>query len=252
MNPTSRDRRLMIVRKNSEVEMFGNFGRALLGLVLVAGTVLVLGNRATAAATASGGALPNPIVDDALAPAKGEQTAVFAGGCFWGIQAVFQHVKGVKSAISGYAGGSVPSPSYEEVSSGRTGHAESVRVVYDPSQVTYGQLLRVFFSVGLDPTQKNRQGPDVGTQYRSALFYMNDSQKRIATAYIDQLTKAKSFSKPIVTEVSPLKEFNVAEAYHQNYATLHPYDPYIVINDAPKVAALKRELAVLYTEPVKR
>ena len=232
--------------------MFGNFGRALLGLLLVGGTVLVLGNRATAAATASGGVLPSPVVDDALAATKGEQTAVFAGGCFWGIQAVFQHVKGVKSAISGYAGGTVTSPSYEEVSSGRTGHAESVRVVYDPSQVTYGQLLRVFFSVGHDPTQKNRQGPDVGTQYRSAIFYMTDSQKRIASAYIDQLTKAKSFSKPIVTEVSPLKEFNIAEAYHQNYATLHPYDPYIVINDAPKVAALKRELAVLYTEPAKR
>ena len=232
--------------------MFGNFGRAILGLLLVAGIVLVLGNRASAAATASGGVLPSPVVDDALAPAKGEQTAVFAGGCFWGIQAVFQHVKGVKSAISGYAGGTAPSPSYEDVSSGSTGHAESVRVVYDPSQVTYGQLLRVFFSVGHDPTQKNRQGPDVGTQYRSAIFYMNDSQKRIATAYIDQLTKAKSFSRPIVTEVSALHGFNVAEAYHQNYATLHPYDPYIVFNDAPKVAALKRDLAVLYTEQPNR
>ena len=229
--------------------MLGNIGRAILSLVLVAGVVLVLGNRATAASTNRSGALPAPVVDDALATSKGEQTAVFAGGCFWGIQAVFQHVKGVKSAISGYAGGTVASPSYEEVSSGSTGHAESVRVVYDPSQVTYGQLLRVFFSVGHDPTQLNRQGPDVGTQYRSAIFYNSVSQKRIATAYIAQLTQAKAFSRPIVTEVSALRAFNVAEAYHQNYATLHPHDPYIMINDAPKVANLRSQLADLYTEP---
>lgn len=228
--------------------MHSNIGRALLGLLIVAGTVLVLGNRATAASSRSG-ALPSPLVDDALATAKGEQTAVFAGGCFWGVQAVFEHVKGVKSAISGYAGGKVASPSYEEVSSGTTGHAESVRVTYDPSQVTYGQLLRVFFSVAHDPTQLNRQGPDVGTQYRSAVFYTNDSQKRIAAAYIDQLTKAKAFSRPIVTEVSALKGFNVAEDYHQDYARLHPYEPYIVINDAPKVKNLRRDLALLYVEP---
>ncbi len=231
--------------------MLGNIGRAILGLIVVAGVVLVLGNRATAASTSRSGVLPAPVVDDALAASKGEQTAVFAGGCFWGIQAVFQHVKGVKSAISGYAGGTAASPSYEEVSSGSTGHAESVRVVYDPSQVTYGQLLRVFFSVGHDPTQLNRQGPDVGTQYRSAIFYNSESQKRIATAYIAQLTQAKAFGRPIVTEVSQLRGFNVAEAYHQNYATLHPYDPYILINDAPKVANLRRQLADLYIEPAK-
>ncbi len=231
--------------------MLGNFGRLIIGLLLVAGIVLVLGNRATAATT-SPRAFPVALVDDALAASKGEQTAIFAGGCFWGIQAVFEHVKGVKSAISGYAGGTVASPSYEQVSSGNTGHAESVRVVYDPSQVTYGQLLRVFFSVAHDPTLLNRQGPDVGTQYRSAIFYGSDSQKRIATAYVSQLTKAKAFSRPIVTEISPLKAFNVAEAYHQEYATLHPYDPYIAINDAPKVAALRRELAVLYAEPARR
>jgi peptide-methionine (S)-S-oxide reductase len=228
--------------------MTSNIGRAVLGLLIVAGTVLVLGNRATAGSTRSG-ALPSPAVDDALATVKGEQTAVFAGGCFWGIQAVFEHVKGVKSAISGYAGGNVASPSYEQVSSGSTGHAESVRVVYDPSQVTYGQLLRVFFSVAHDPTQLNRQGPDVGTQYRSAIFFGNDSQKRIAVAYIDQLTKAKAFNRPIVTEVSALKSFNVAEDYHQDYARLHPYQPYIVINDAPKVKNLQRDLASLYVEP---
>jgi peptide-methionine (S)-S-oxide reductase len=231
--------------------MSGNIGRAALGFLLVAGVVLVLGNRATAASAERPGALPSPLVDDALAKSKGEQTAVFAGGCFWGIEAVFEHVRGVKSAVSGYAGGAAPSPSYEEVSSGSTGHAESVRVVYDPSQVTYGQLLRVFFSVAHDPTQLNRQGPDVGTQYRSAIFYVNDSQKRIATAYIDQLTGAKAFRRPIVTEVSALRKFNVAEAYHQEYAALHPYQPYIVINDAPKVASLRRELAELYIEPAK-
>ena len=232
--------------------MLGNIGRAILGLLLVAGIVLVLGNRATAASSNRSGALPAPTVDDALAASKGEQTAVFAGGCFWGIQAVFEHVKGVKSAVSGYAGGTVASPSYEEVSSGTTGHAESVRVTYDPSQVTYGQLLRVFFSVAHDPTQLNRQGPDAGTQYRSAIFYTTDSQKRIAAAYIEQLMRAKAFTRPIVTEVSPLRGFNVAESYHQEYAALHPHDPYIVINDAPKVENLRRDLADLYTEPAKR
>jgi peptide-methionine (S)-S-oxide reductase len=228
--------------------MVSTIGRTLFGLAIVAGTVLVLGKGATAASARSG-ALPNPVVDDALAPAKGEVTTVFAGGCFWGIQAVFEHVKGVKSAISGYAGGKVASPSYEEVSSGTTGHAESVRVTYDPSQVTYGQLLRVFFSVAHDPTELNRQGPDVGTQYRSAIFYTSESQARIAKAYIDQLTKAKAFDRPIVTQVAPLNAFNVAEDYHQDYARLHPYQPYIVINDAPKVKNLHRDLASLYVEP---
>jgi len=228
--------------------MVSTIGRTLFGLAIVAGTVLVLGSRATATSARSG-ALPNPVVDDALAPMKGEVTTVFAGGCFWGVQAVFEHVKGVKSAISGYAGGKVASPSYEEVSSGTTGHAESVRVTYDPSQVTYGQLLRVFFSVAHDPTELNRQGPDVGTQYRSAIFYTSESQARIAKAYIDQLTKAKAFDKPIVTQVAPLKAFNVAEDYHQDYARLHPYQPYIVINDAPKVKNLHRDLASLYVEP---
>jgi peptide-methionine (S)-S-oxide reductase len=150
--------------------MLGNIGRALIALLLVAGIVLVLGNRAIAAHAEGTSLLPAPVVDESLAPTKGEKTAVFAGGCFLGVQAVFQHVRGVKSAISGYAGGMVASPSYEQVSSGQTGHAESVRVVYDPSQVTYGQLLRVFFSVAHDPTQLNRQGPDVGNQYRSEIF----------------------------------------------------------------------------------
>jgi peptide-methionine (S)-S-oxide reductase len=172
---------------------------------------------------------------------------VVAGGCFWGIQAVFQHVKGVVSATSGYSGGTVKNPGYEDVSSGQTGHAESVQVVYDPSQVTYGELLRVFFSVALDPTEVNRQGPDTGTQYRSVIFYGNDDQKRIAEAYIGQLNGAKVFSKPIATQVVPLTAFYPAETYHQNYATLHPSDPYIVYNDAPKVSNLRREFPDLYT-----
>lgn len=191
-------------------------------------------------------ALPAPAVDAPLAVNSGQQTAVFAGGCFWGIQAVFQHVKGVKEATSGYSGGSVTAPGYEEVSTGTTGHAESVKITYDPSQISYGQLLKVFFSVAHDPTQLNRQGPDSGTQYRSAIFFANDEQKRIADAYIAQLEQAKSFSHPIVTQVVPLKAFYTAEAYHQNYATLHPDNPYIAINDAPKVEHLRQQFPDLY------
>ncbi len=194
-----------------------------------------------------GVALPNPAVDASLAPAKTEQTAVVAGGCFWGIQAVFQHVKGVISATSGYSGGEARTAEYELVSTGETGHAESVKIAYDASQITYGELLRVFFSVAHDPTQLNRQGPDEGTQYRSAVFYGNDEQKRIAEAYIAQLDKAKVFAHPIVTQVVPLKAFYAAEAYHQDYAARHPNQPYIAYNDAPKVAHLRQEFPDLYT-----
>jgi peptide-methionine (S)-S-oxide reductase len=190
---------------------------------------------------------PAPRADERTPRAKSE-TAVFAGGCFWGIQAVFQHVKGVISATSGYAGGSLDHPSYEDVSSGTTGHAESVRVVFDPSQVTYGTLLRVFFSVAHDPTQLNRQGPDVGTQYRSAIFYTSDEQRDIAQAYIGELRMSRRYAKPIVTQVAPLKQFFPAEAYHQDYAEKHPDNPYIAINDAPKVANLKSAFPELYTE----
>lgn len=200
--------------------------------------------RAGSGATA---AVPAPLVDEHKAPAPAKQTAVLAGGCFWGIQAVFQHVKGVVSATSGYSGGSVKSPDYETVSTGRTGHAESVQVVYDPSKVTYGELLRVFFSVALDPTEVNRQGPDEGTQYRSVIFYANDEQKKIAEAYIAQLEQAKVFRGKIATQVTPLQAFYPAEGYHQNYATLHPNDPYIVYNDAPKVANLRKEFPEMYT-----
>src|SRR6202167_3794410 len=193
-------------------------------------------------------AVPSPACDEAKAAAKGKETAVMAGGCFWGIQAVFQHVKGVITATSGYSGGTVKNPDYETVSSGSTGHAESVKIVYDPSQVTYGELLRVFFSVALDPTELNRQGPDEGTQYRSVIFYGNDEQKRIAQAYIAQLDKARAFPRPIVTQVVPLQAFYEAEDYHQNYFELHPSDPYIVYNDAPKVANLRKEFPELYSK----
>jgi len=184
--------------------------------------------------------IPNPAIDAPIATTKGEQTAVVAGGCFWGIQAVFEHVKGVISATSGYAGGAANTANYERVSTGDTGHAESVKITYDPSQITYGQLLRVFFSVAHDPTQLNRQGPDQGTQYRSSIFYSSDEQKRIAEAYITQLGKAKVFSHPIVTQLVPLQAFYPAEAYHQDFLTLNPRYPYIVINDLPKIDELKR------------
>ena len=172
-------------------------------------------------------------------PAAGKATAVFAGGCFWGVDAVFKHVKGVENVVSGYAGGSAATAKYMLVGTGTTGHAESVQVTYDPSQVSYTDLLKVFFSVAHDPTQLNRQGPDVGTQYRSAIFYANPEQKTLAERYIAQLTAAKAFPRPIVTQVAPLDKFYPAEDYHQNYLALHPDQPYIVYNDLPKLEALK-------------
>lgn len=191
-------------------------------------------------------AIPNPAVDAPLAKAKGAQTAVLAGGCFWGIQAVFEHVKGVNAVTAGYSGGAANTAQYETVSTGATGHAESVQITYDPSQVSYGQILRVFFSVAHNPTELNRQGPDDGPQYRSSIFYANDEQKRIAQAYIDQLDQAKVFSRPIVTQVVALKAFYPAEAYHQDYAIHHPDEPYIRINDLPKVEHLRQQLPELY------
>lgn len=191
--------------------------------------------------------IPSPTVDNSLAKTKSQETAVVAGGCFWGIQAVFQHVKGVLSATSGYSGGSAKNAEYELVSTGDTGHAESVKIVYDPSQITYGQLLKVFFSVAHDPTELNRQGPDSGTQYRSVIFYGNDEQMRIAQAYIAQLDQAKIFPHRIATQVVPLAAFYPAESYHQDYAAKHPDNPYIMFNDAPKVANLKKQFPDLYT-----
>ena len=180
--------------------------------------------------------------------APGEQVAVFAGGCFWGIEAVFEHVKGVVSATSGYSGGTARSPSYEDVTAGGTGHAESVRVVFDPAKVSYAQLLEIFFSVAHDPTQLNRQGPDVGTQYRSAIYFVSEDQKRDAEAYVAQLANSKLFSQPIVTEITALRAFYPAEEYHQDFAQRHPLYPYIVIHDRPKVVHLKRQFPSLYRE----
>jgi peptide-methionine (S)-S-oxide reductase len=194
----------------------------------------------------AGSPLPAPAVDIPAASVQGPQTAVFAGGCFWGVEAVFRHVKGVSKAVSGYAGGSFKTADYERVSSGSTGHAESVEVTYDPAQVSYGELLRIFFSVAHDPTQLNRQGPDYGTQYRSAIFYVNDEQKRVAQAYVAQLGQAKAYPSPIVTQVVALPAFYAAEAYHQNYLALHPTQPYIVYNDLPKLAQLKQQFPERY------
>ncbi len=218
---------------------FARYAVVLLGIL--AGTVACTAKAGTSAP------IPAPVVDAQPAATSTPQTAVVAGGCFWGIQAVFQHVKGVVSATSGYSGGSSKTAEYETVSTGDTGHAESVQIVYDPSQVTYGELLRVFFSVAHDPTQLNRQGPDEGTQYRSVIFYNSDEQKHIAEAYIAQLDNAKVFPRAIVTQVVPLKAFYPAEADHQNYAANHPHQPYIMFNDAPKVEHLRQEFPDLYT-----
>jgi peptide-methionine (S)-S-oxide reductase len=192
--------------------------------------------------------VPDPVLDT---PATGMQTAVFAGGCFWGVQAVFQHSKGVMSAISGYSGGAANKAKYELVSGGDTGHAESVKVTYDPTKISYGQLLKIFMSVVHNPTELNRQGPDTGTQYRSAIFYTSDDQQKVAQAYFDQLKAAKSFSKPIVTQLVPLKAFYAAEDYHQDFATLHPDHPYIAYNDLPKVANLKTMFPAVYRDSIK-
>ncbi|ETR78676.1 methionine sulfoxide reductase A [Afipia sp. P52-10] len=183
-------------------------------------------------------AIPPPAQD--LPAASGPQTAVFAGGCFWGVQAVFQHTDGVINAVSGYAGGAKETATYDRTTAGDTGHAESVRVTYDPNKISYGKLMQIYFSVIHDPTELNRQGPDVGTQYRSTIFVQNDAQKKTAEAYIAQLNAAKVFKKPIATTIETGKPFYSAENYHQDYATLNPHKPYIVINDAPKVGNLEK------------
>jgi peptide-methionine (S)-S-oxide reductase len=183
--------------------------------------------------------IPLPAHDVASSPNIHSASAVFAGGCFWGVQGVFQHVKGVTQAVSGYAGGQAQTAHYEEVGSGETGHAESVQVTYDPAQVSYGQLLQIYFSVVHDPTELNRQGPDSGTQYRSTIFVANSDQRQVAEGYIGQLNTAKAWSKPLATTVEDLKGFYPAEGYHQDYLTQHPYSPYIMINDQPKVANLE-------------
>ena len=214
--------------------------RGAFGALLVAMT-LCLGCHA-----ATRGPVPPADHDEALAQTPGKETAVFAGGCFWGTQGVFERVKGVVETTAGYSGGSAKTATYDQVTTETTGHAESVKVVYDPSKITYGQLLRVFFSVAHDPTQLNRQGPDVGTSYRSAIFYANDEQKNIAQAYIAQLDAAHVFPRPIVTEVTQLKGFYDAEGYHQDYALRNPDNPYILVCDRPKIEALKAEFPELF------
>src|SRR5580658_8524132 len=223
--------------------MIRYFRAALMVASIALATLYVLGWRPARGAAPT---LPDPKVDETPAAAKGRETVVFAGGCFWGIQAVFQHVKGVSRATSGYSGGTVRNPDYEQVSSGETGHAESVEIVYDPSKITLGQLLKVFFSVAHDPTELNRQGPDSGTQYRSIIFFTSQDQQRIAQAYVQQLDQAKVFSKPIVTQIVPFKAFYRAEDYHQNYAAEHPNNPYIATFDLPKVKNLQQQFPGLY------
>ncbi len=213
------------------------------GFVILGCTILLAACNAHAAPKAP---IPAAKVDVPLASTSGKQTAVFAGGCFWGTQAVFERVKGVIHTTAGYAGGSAATATYDQVTTETTGHAESVEVVYDPAKITYGQLLRIFFSVAHDPTQLNRQGPDVGTSYRSAIFYLNDDQKRIANAYIAQLDNEKVFPGRIVTEVSPLKGFYRAEDYHQDYALHHPDNPYIQVCDRPKIESLKQQFPELF------
>jgi peptide-methionine (S)-S-oxide reductase len=223
-----------------------SLSRLLTGFVVIPAALLMLATRLTSGATFSATPLPSSAFDANLAVT--EDTAYFAGGCFWGIEGVFEHVKGVKSAVSGYSGGSIASPTYEQVTSGDTGHAETVQVIYDPAQISYGQLLRIFFSIAHDPTQLNRQGPDRGTQYRSAIFYNTTAQQHVAQRYIEQLTAAKFFPKPIVTQLAKLTAFYPAEAYHQDYMVHHPNQPYIVFHDAPKVAALKKHFADIYRD----
>ena len=216
--------------------------------VLVVLVLILLGVLAAHFRTSAAVPIGDPDVDDALASTSSQKTVVLAGGCFWGMQLVFEHVKGVSSVTAGYSGGSASTAQYETVSSGETGHAESVKIIYDPSQITFGRLLKVFFSVAHDPTELNYQGPDEGTQYRSAIFYTEDGQRRIATAYIDQLDAAKVFSHKIVTQLTPLNAFYPAEGYHQDYAVHNPNNPYIVFNDLPKLDHLRKDLPDLYVK----
>jgi peptide-methionine (S)-S-oxide reductase len=219
--------------------------RSVLSL-LAATAALSLGFAAPTLAAEDAVVIPAPAMD--ASPASGIQTAVVAGGCFWGVQGVFQHTAGVVNAVSGYAGGTKATADYETVSTGRTGHAESVEIKFDPKKISYGKILQIYFSVAHDPTQLNRQGPDTGTQYRSAIFTTSDEQKKVAEAYIAQLNSAKVFGKPIVTKISALEGFYPAEAYHQDYLTLHPNQPYIAFNDIPKVENLKKLFADNYIE----
>jgi peptide-methionine (S)-S-oxide reductase len=191
-------------------------------------------------------AVPDLAANISTATAPGNQTAVFAGGCFWGMEAVFEHVKGVSDVVSGFSGGSATTARYEEVSAGQTGHAEAIKITYDPKQISYGQLLKIYFSVAHDPTQVNRQGPDSGTQYRSAIFFTNRDQQQVAQSYIDQLNTAKVFNRAIATQIVPLDGFYAAEDYHQNFIARNPNYPYVVVHDLPKLAQLRQQFSALY------
>src|SRR5215469_2363206 len=214
------------------------FSHAAIGLLMAAGAVLAVPKAP----------IPPPSTDVPLAKQPGKETAVFAGGCFWGVQSVFERVKGVLATTAGYSGGSAKTATYRQVITETTGHAESVEVIFDPSRITYGQLLRIFFSVAHDPTQLNRQGPDIGTSYRSAIFYTSEQQKRLAKEYIAQLDQQKVFHGPIVTEVTPLKAFYKAEDYHQDYAYYNPNNPYIQVCDRPKIDELKQQFPDMFVE----
>ncbi len=221
---------------------------SLTAIALVGGvSYMAFSNSANHPSTAVTAAMmPNPAIDNPASTVKGEQTLVLAGGCFWGVEAVFEHLKGVSNVVSGFSGGSAETAHYETVSTGATGHAEAVKITYDPSQISYGQLLKVFFSVAHDPTQLNRQGPDSGTQYRSAIFFANEAQKQVAQAYIQQLNQAHVFQQPIVTQLTPLNGFYAAEEYHQNFIAHNPNYPYVVVHDLPKLNQLKNQFATLY------
>jgi peptide-methionine (S)-S-oxide reductase len=229
-----------------------NFRNGVTALAILAAPAALLAPMYTKAADRPEAVtvIPDPTTDAPLAASHGSAKAVLAGGCFWGVQAVFQHVKGVSHVTSGYSGGSAITAQYELVGTGTTGHAESVEITYDPAVITYGKLLKVYFEIAHNPTELNRQGPDEGTQYRSNIFFADPEQQKIATAYIAQLDAAKVFGKPIVTKVTPLKGFYAAEGYHQDYATRHPDHPYIAYWDLPKVANLQKEMPDLYVAPV--
>lgn len=227
------------------IQAFSSLSSRPIRLLAMVGALLA--GSASLAAAREGIVIPSPLLDEPATSARTE-TAILAGGCFWGVQGVFQHVAGVSNAVSGYAGGQAQTAHYEMVSSDTTGHAESVKVTFDPSKISYGRILQIYFSVVHDPTQLNRQGPDKGTQYRSAIFPVNDAQAKVAEAYIGQLTQAKVYDAAIVTRIEPARAFFPAEGYHQNYLTLNPTAPYIMYNDLPKIDNLKRLFPTLYRE----
>ncbi|WP_449420264.1 peptide-methionine (S)-S-oxide reductase MsrA [Phormidium nigroviride] len=210
------------------------------------GSLSIILLTAALAGRASQTRIPDPAADISISMAKGKQTAVFAGGCFWGVEAVFEHLKGVSVVVSGYSGGNEATANYELVSAGESEHAEAVEITYDPSQISYGQLLKIYFAVAHDPTELNRQGPDEGTQYRSAIFFTNDEQKQVASAYIQQLNQAQVFSNPIVTQLVPLTAFYAAEDYHQDFVARNPNYPYVVAHDLPKLSQLREQFPDLY------